>query len=859
MKREYIADTEITVSGCVSFFDAFFWKNIDIPAALLYSKSVNAHFNEIMCTWQEGEKMEERIKALKQHIQQLNDMGVRTSYIYQYIADSLRTTENEPIQLRRSKAFANILKEIKLEILPHELIAGSMLGMCPVYERTMTEEEQERKSVQAMEDYRKKKAENKNFDGSIVFEEGHAKSFEDDFTSKKSRWSLMSRVHHDASIEFKDLQKQIALMEERYAGCEDLEPYEIGRELERTFKIPYAKEDKKLYNELPWFVGNHLSLNYGRALKKGLSQIRDEVISRGGSETDPDKSEYYEAARIAIDAVIQFIKRYADELDLHSQNTSVTEERSRELKKMADICRKISAEPAGSFYEAVQMTWMLHIIANIQGGSALSFGRIDQYLYPYFKKDTEEQKITFSEAKELMECLWLKVNEPKMRTVQSVTLGGITPDGKDAVNELTRICLQTAKEVGMPYPNVGLRVNCLNPDWIYEEALETIKAGCGQPMLLNDEIWITNMMKLGYSREQANDYYNMGCVEIMIPGKQPNWGVTEAIAFPVLMEEVMRKWGAGEIKLQSFEDFMEAYLQEMDIAIEADRQEALQKKANMEGRCYDPYSSLLIDGCLENGTDMLQGGSECPVHWSVYAYGIGTASDSLCAVKKFVFDDQKVTLGQMRAALEADFEGYEELRAMLDRMTPAYGNGIEEVDSIADMVLTHFSKAVFDLNHDSEKDKYVSTLFGYFFHIYHGEIAGATPNGRFKGEPFSDSMGPGQGKDIKGPTRLLNSVIRLNDDYITGGYALNYKLNPSFLKEEKGKQATVSLLKTYIENRGPQIQVYTTNLEDIKDARIHPEKHRDLIVRVGGYCEFFVNLDKVLQNEIIARTMYGEG
>nr|APO30909.1 PFL2-3: glycyl radical enzyme, PFL2/glycerol dehydratase [uncultured bacterium] len=218
-----------------------------------------------------------------------------------------------------------------------------------------------------------------------------------------------------------------------------------------------------------------------------------------------------------------------------------------------------------------------------------------------------------------------------------------------------------------------------------------------------------------------------------------------------------------------------------------------------------------------------------------------------------------MTLEQMKDALEADFEGYEELRAMLDRMTPAYGNGLEEVDSIADKVLTHFSKSVFELNHNSEKDKYVSTLFGYFFHIYHGEIVGATPNGRHKGEPFSDSMGPGQGKDVKGPTRLLHSVIRLNDDYITGGYALNYKLNPAFLNEEKGRQAAISLLKTYIENRGPQIQVYTTNLDDIKDAQVHPEKHRDLIVRVGGYCEFFVNLDRVLQNEIIARTMYGEG
>lgn len=803
--------------------------------------------------------MSERIKALKQYIQELNDQGVRSTYLYQYVADSLRKTENEPVQIRRAKAFSDVLAKVRLEVLPYELIAGSMLGMCPVYGVQMTKEEQEQKSIQTIETYLKKKKSDENFDGSLKFEEGHAKSFEEDFTSKKSRWSLMSRVHHDASIEFRDLQDQISLMEKRYEGCGEIEPYEIGRELERAFKIPYNEEDKKLYSELPWFIGNHLNLNYEKALKKGLSKLREEILGRYESASDADSLEFYHAALISIEAVSTFIKRYADQLDQCSRKKSVDHKRRKELEAMASVCLKISEQPADSFCEAIQLTWMLHIIANIQGGSALSFGRLDQYLYPFYENDRKRNKITPDEAKELLGCLWMKVNEPKMRTVQSVTLGGITSDGTDAVNELTRLCLETARELSMPYPNVGLRVNRLNPGWIYEEALETVKAGCGQPMLLNDDIWIPNMMELGYTQQQANDYYNMGCVEIMVPGKQPNWGVTEAIAFPVLIEEVMRKWEAGTVKIHTFEDFMKAYLQELDAAIEADRQEAAEKSANMAGRCYDPFSSIFIDGCLESGKDMLQNGSECPVHWSVYAYGIGTAADSLCAVKKFVFEKGTVTLEQLNKALKADFAGYEMLRIMLDRQTPAYGNGIEEVDSIADMVLTHFSKAVLKLNKLSDRDKFVSTLFGYFFHIYHGEIAGATPNGRHKGEPFSDSMGPGQGKDAKGPTRLLNSVVRLDSQYVTGGYALNFKLNPSILNDPKGKQAVVSLLKTYIASGGPQIQVYTTNLEDIKDAQIHPEKHRDLIVRVGGYCEFFVNLDRVLQNEIINRTMYGEG
>ena len=729
-------------------------------------------------------KLNQRIKDLKENIQNLNDAGIRKTYLYQYVAESLKQTEGEPTQIRRAKGFAYVLENVEQQVLPYEKLAGTMLGMCPLYENVMSKDQQYDHAVKVIEEYLAKKKQNHHFDGSIQFGEGHAKSFEDDFTSKKSRWSLMSRVHHDQLIS----------------------------EIEEYLKIT----------------------------------------------EDVSKKEYYESAMIAARASSEFIARYAQTLRDHPNQRGLSIVRKEEIEKMADICEKIATKPADTFYEAIQFTWMLHIIANIQGGSALSFARIDQYLYPYYKKDIQEGIINEEEVQELLSCLWLKVNEPKMRTVQSVTLGGITREGEDAANELTRICLKTAADVGMPYPNIGLRINKKNPDWIYEEAVQTAKAGCGQPQLINDDVWITNMKKLGYSQEDANDYYNMGCVEIMVPGKQPNWGVCEAIAFPVLIEDVMKEWKDDPDKIKTFDDFMEIYYKYMDEAVEADYKEAVQKKAVMKDQCYDPYCSLLIDGCLENGQDMLQGGSECPMHWSVYGYGIGTVADSLCAVKKFIFDEKKVTMEEMINALDHNFEGYEELQAMLLKETPSYGNGIDEVDDIAEKVLSHFTKAVMDLNNRNETDKFVSTLFGYFFHIYHGEIAGATPDGRMKGEAFSDSMGPSQGRDEQGPTRLLNSVLHLNDELVTGGYALNFKINPSFLNEDKGTRSIEQLLKAYIENAGPQIQIYTTNMEDLRDAQIHPEKHRDLIVRVGGYCEFFVNLDKVLQTEIIHRTLYGE-
>ncbi len=801
--------------------------------------------------------MNERIKKLKTHIQKLNDEGVRKTYLYGYVAESLKRTTSEPVQLRRAKGFAYVLDHVEQIVLPFEKITGTMLGMCPLYEDKMSKEEQRTYASSVIKNYLEKKGQNQECDGRIQFEEGHAKSFEDDFTSKKSRWSLMSRVHHDASVEYQDLQDVIEKMKREFEKA-DLEPFEIGRELERAFKIPYDPEIKKAYQELPWFLGNHLNLNYEKMIRKGFDALIYEIKEYREQTGDPKKKEYYESALIAAEAASRFIGRYARTLKCFVKKEQLSEERKEEILKMASICEKIAEKPAETFWEALQFTWMLHIIANIQGGSSLSFARIDQYLYPYYKADLEKGRIDREEAKELLSCLWLKVNEPKMRTVQSVTLGGITPDGKDGANELTKICLEIAGEVKMPYPNVGLRIHPVNPSWLYEEAVRTARAGCGQPQLLNDEVWIANMKKLGYKEEEANNYYNMGCVEIMVPGKQPNWGVTEAIAFPVLIERIMHQWKYKKLEMKTFDNFMELYFREMDTAIEEDYQEAIEKRKTMKDQCYDPYSSLLIDGCLEHGKDLLQGGSECPMHWSVYAYGIGTAADSLCAMKKFIFDEERITMEQMYHALQNNFEGYEELQAAVQRECPSYGNGIREVDDIADQILNHFSKTVMKLNRKTEKDKFVSTLFGYFFHIYHGEIAEATPDGRKKGEPFSDSMGPGQGRDVKGPTRFLNSALHLHVDDVTGGYALNFKVNPDFLKEEKGRSSIVQLLKAYIKNGGPQIQMYTTNTEDLKDARIHPELHRDLIVRVGGYCEFFVNLDRVLQEEIIHRTLYGE-
>lgn len=799
--------------------------------------------------------MNKRIENLKTYIQDLNQ-GVREKNLYEYVGESLKQTEGDPVQIRRAKAFQNIMERTPQLVLPYELITGTMLGQCPLKKDVLSKEDQRKKAIETMEAYLDEKKRNVAVD-EIVYDEEHIKSFEESFQSKKSRWSLMARVYQDSSVPYDDLQDLIAEMKEIYEP-QGLEAYEVGRELERAFKIEYEGDNKKRFDDLPYFIGNHISLNYERIIKVGLVATKDRIQNLLDDCEDDKKKEYYQAALITANATIAFIHRYADTVRSLSEETLTTQERSKELKRMADILDTIAENKASSFYEATQLMWMLHIIANIQGGSALSLARIDQYLYPFYKKDLENGDITEEFAKDLLSCVWLKVNEPRMRTVESVTLGGIDREGNDAANDLTRICLQVAADVRVPYPNIGLRINKKNPDWLYDESILTTASGAGQPMLLNDEIWIESLKKLGFSQEDANDYYNMGCVELEVPGKQPSYGVCEAIAFPVLIEEVMRKYKEGIYEIHTYDDYFEAYKKELDLAIEADYEEAVGKRNMMKDRCYDPYSSMLIDGCLESGTDMLQGGSELPTEWSVYAYGIGTAADSLYAVKKVVFEDKAMALDHLNDVLDANFEGYEAERRLLSDCGEHYGNDQSGVDEVANQVLDHFTKQVDSLNHRGMGDVFVSTLFGYFFHIYHGEIAKATPNGRKKGEPFSDSMGPSQGKDVNGPTRLLNSVLALDSGKITGAFALSFKMNSSFFSDETGRNAMKDLLKTYIEAGGPQIQVYTTNAEDLKDAMVNPDKHRDLIVRVGGYCEFFVDLDRTLQKEILSRTIYGE-
>lgn len=790
----------------------------------------------------------ERIEQMRGHVNALNDAGPRRTSFYPLAYESLKDTRGESVQLRRAKAEAHILDCAPLAVHPYELIVGSMTDFSPVNERVLTPEEMRAKAHALMDACRERKRSQQQAqkDRSTI------KTFETEFTTRKSRWALMSRVYHDASITYSQLQKLIEDTERDYADAPDLEPYEFGRELERGFKIDYGAEVKAEIDGLPWFAANHLSLNYGRIVHTGFGALIADLEARANA--DPE-NEYYTAALLVARAASGLVARYAGRV--RAEMASADEARRVELQEIAEMLDRLATEPAHSFREGVQLMWLLHIMASYLWSSALSFGRFDQYMSDLYEADLAAGRITRDEAEELLCCLWLKINEPCLRTVQSMTLGGITPDGEDAVNPLTYLCLDVVEEMKLPYPNVGVRINEKNPPELLCRVTKSIAAGAGQPMVMTDDLWIANLKKLGYADRYANDYYNMGCVEIMIPGKLQNWGVTEPIAFPMLFDKVFAKIRSGELRPETFEAFEAAYLEELREEVSADHQEALSKIADKPRRCYDPFGSLMIDGCIEAGKDMFQGGAELGTHWCFYAYGLGTAADSMAAVKKHVYEDKTVTIECMAQILAEDFAGEEALRLRLENRTPHYGNADPYVDQLANRILTAFDDQVFSYNDPENPNKFVNTLFGYFFHIYHGEITGATPNGRHRGETLSDSMGPSQGKDACGPTMMLNSVLGLDHGAVTGGYALNVKINPDLVRSSQGLDALHTLIKTYVDNDGPQVQFNFVDAETLKKAKQQPQNYRNLIVRIGGYCEYFVNLDSALQDEIITRTVHG--
>lgn len=798
--------------------------------------------------------MDIRLKRLYDEIEYDQKHGVYRPKFFDIVGPVLRKNRDKSVLMRRTLGFQALMEQYDLKIRKDEVLLGTLLGCYPKAD---------------MPDYNARKEEAR-YVVQKYLKEKCATGKEND----SGRGLIYGRMHELGNIQFDDLQKIIAELTAEFAD-RGLERLEIARELEKHFTFDFG-EDGRAVRELPWEATNHNDINPPRFLNLGLGGIRDEILEcQKGCE--PDKEEFYQAELMTIDAVIGFFRRYAQVARDEAANPAHSTQRREELLSMAKTTEKISYDKPETFQEAIQMVWMMYVISNLQApqGSCCSYARFDQYLYPFYKADIDAERITEDEAILYIGNLFCKVNEPRMRSVVSLIIGGVTPEGKEASNEITRLCLIAAQQLKQPYPNLTVRCCKDTPEWLFDLVSETIQMGFGNPMVINDEVYIPNLVKLGYPLEDARDYYNMGCVENMIMGRTPIWLGVNQMDFAGTVNQTL---SGGEMDathaylymapvddekhlydidlLDTFDKFLEAYKNQMRYNLRDTKEKCDLQDQMLFSEWCDPFGTLVMEGCIKKGKDIYQGGCKFGPMKPVKAIGLGTAADSLAAIKKFIYDEKKFTLRQLRKMLEANFVGYENERTMLSNYTPCYGNDNPEADAIAQEIFQAFCDTVHDVNKQGIYGYACVSLFSFVGHITVGEMVGATPNGRLRGAPVSDTMGPSQGKDIAGPTRLLKSALSLNSECVTGAYALNMKLNPTSLRGKAGTENLKAMIKAYLKNNGVQLQFNFVDTKTLLAAKKEPEKHQNLVVRVAGYCEYFNNLDTNMQDEIISRTMH---
>ena len=636
----------------------------------------------------------------------------------------------------------------------------------------------------------------------------------------------------------------------------------------------------------------HLAVNYERILAEGLKgyEERTKKLKAALDFTKPesiDKNVFYKAVLIVIDAVHTFANRYSK----LAQDMALTEadaKRKEELLEISRICTKVPYEPASSFREAVQAVWFIQLILQIESnGHSLSYGRFDQYMYPYYKKDMENGSLSEESALELLTCLWIKtltVNKVRSQAhtlssagspmYQNVTIGGQTTDKKDAVNELSFTVLKSVAQTRLTQPNLTVRYHANLNKKFFDECIEVMKLGFGMPALNNDEIIIPSFINWGVKEEDAYNYSAIGCVETAVPGK---WGYRctgmSYINFPRVLLCAMNNGvdltskkrftkGYGYFtEMETYEDLLAAWdktVREMtrySVIVE----NAIDKASERD--VPDVLCSALTDDCIGRGKTIKEGGA-------VYDFisglqvGIANMADSLAAIKKLVYEEKKITKQQLWDAILDNFQSPEnkKIQEMLIEEAPKYGNDNDYVDNLV--------VEAYDSYLDEIK-KYPNTRYqrGPIGGIRYGGPSSisanvgqgmgtiATPDGRNAFEPLAEGCSPAHNADKNGPTAIFKTVSKLPTEKITGGVLLNQKMTPQMLSTEENKQKLEMLIRTFFNRlHGYHVQYNIVSKETLIDAQKHPEKHKDLIVRVAGYSAFFNVLSKKTQDDIIGRT-----
>jgi len=698
--------------------------------------------------------------------------------------------------------------------------------------------------------------------------------------------------------------------------CHSLQDLEI---LNSRKKTPFAvdKETRKIYedNIIPFWKGKSIrEMIFGQMSKEwklayeagvftefleqrapGHTVLDDKIYRKGMLDfkkdikksmrsldflNDPEalkKMEELKAMEIAADALIRYAERHAGKArEMAKKEKDPT--RRKELEKIADVCSHVPANAPRDFWEALQYYWFVHlgVISELNPWDSFNPGRLDQHLYPFYKRGLEQGTLTKEEAKELLELFWIKFNSqpapPKVGVTAEesstyndfalINAGGVKADGSDGVNELSYLILDVVEEMRLIQPGSMVQISKKTPDSFVKKAVEVIREGFGQPSVFNTDAIIQELLRQGKSIEDARNGGASGCVEAGAFGKE-SYILTGYFNLTKILEIVLnngvdprtkRKIGletGDPSDFSSFDELINAYEKQLNYFVDVKI-----KGNNIIERLYaehlpTPFLSLLISDCVQKGKDYSDGGARYNTNY-IQGVGLGTITDSLTAIKHKVFDEKNVRMKELVNALHANFDANENLRQVLLNKTPKYGNDDDYADDIMRTVFEIYYRAV-DGRPNTKGGYHRINLLPTTVHVYFGKVLGATPDGRKAGEPVSEGVSPVQGADRKGPTAVIKSVSKI-DHVRTGGTLLNQKFAPELLEDEQGMDKLGHLIRTYFKLDGHHIQFNVINAETLRDAQKHPEKYTDLLVRVAGYSDYFVDLSTELQNEIIKRT-----
>lgn len=781
-----------------------------------------------------GLEMTDRINTLKEEM--LSEPRYMSLEQARLITEAYAENEGKPVIIKRALALKKALENLEITIEEEELIVGN---------RT------------------------RGVRGGVVFPESGISWIDKEIETLPSRPQDKFNVKEEDIREFRE--KIVPFWKGN--SLEDIIKTAIGEEVDRIVKV--AKINQKDHAQ------GHICPNTEKWLQYGPAGIM-ETASKKLESCNDDAKDFYNSIVIVLEGACNFIRRYAE---LASEKaTAISDEKKKaDLLEVSRICQKLSCQPPETFHEAVQSIWFLFVILHMESNaSSFSPGRMDQYLYPYFRSDMDKGIIDFAKAQEIVECMWLKFNQiVYLRNSHSakffagfpigfnVAIGGQNVDGSDATNELSYLFLKAQEHIGMPQPNLSARLYRNSPEEFLKQCVRVIAKGSGMPQCFNDEAIIPALQNQGIDEKDAINYAIVGCVELTTHGNNLGW--SDAAMFNLLkVLELTLNNGVclltgeqiglplGDITSYiEYKDLEAALAKQIDYFIDKMIQCCeVVEKIHMRA-LPSPFLSTVIDDCLEKGMDVTAGGAHYNLSGIQVIQGANIA-DSLAAIKKLVYEEKRIDKERLLAALRSNFSGDEPLRLTLLNHAPKYGNDIEWVDEIAHKWVRYFNEMLKNYR-NIRGGPYHTGLYTVSAHVPMGQNVGATPDGRFEKEPLADGgMSPVYGRDIKGPTAVLKSVSRIDSMLGSNGTLLNMKFLPEFFNTESGVEKFAQFLKTFVHLNISHIQFNVLKKEDLLAAKKDPEKYRGLTVRVAGYTAYFTELADDLQNEIIARTSYGD-